>query len=919
MTTRSLTTTPGRMGQRSHGRYSAVSIAPVLQRRYACDGAAAPSAHGTLQRACVCGGSAGFSGDCEDCTRKKLLGGAMQPKLVINEPGDEYEQEADRVADQVMRMPWPAGAVAGQRFAPPSAVQRRVRSRAGSATVTAPATVQEVVGDSGQPLDLTTRTFFEPRFGHDFSHVRVHADNKAGRSAHAVDAHAYTVGHNIVFGAGRFSPGTHEGRRLMAHELAHVVQQDDGSRFHTSHPGRFQRKASAPEGPEFTRSGWAAVNKLGIVYKESGVNLREQTSTAGSPLARLAQSTKVHILSHHPESHWLAVTVVGSGFDDSCGRIGQVGQFGYVSDDYVWWTTPLPDSDAVLYSVQGGDTLSKVVQSHCQYKTYAIKVGDDARSLAMAVYIASQSNPETKKGVRINEQKFKKAQEDFDLVERIDPYRGGTQDLFDSVELVAGERVWFPGLSYVEQLKQADILPSRPDWMNSAVETGKGIAGFSVGVVEGFLQSVLDVFIGIYDIASGVINGMMSLINGEVLSAAAEIIALLKELSVDEVKELAGELLTAIGGLLVKSIEDFLYRWVKDPNPYRKWHFRGTVIGYVLAEVAMAIFTAAIANVVKWVGKLGKVGGKLAKLIEKVLVKLEKLAPDRKKPKGDLDKPDAADGREKSAQLPFALGAARAIVEVHDAKDSAVPTVLASLAPLKKKYRWINKFSAKRKAQSGHYEIIMHASTHTVDDDYTTEIEITDRDLEDQVTTQKIPLFSAKEWGTYSYSGRQLGIVDTLESGPQAWYIRTGKGGAAGPGGPGKGDPSRFEGIAVLEEISRHNKRVIPGQPTTEWMIKPSGGRLGAPGSPAGQANSNLSAWLKGESLPKAGPDTTDVKLLNDWLRKHGVKLGGSHQVGGGVALLYPTNLTSLPNTQDYEIRSGIVHLRRYYRIKEIP
>ncbi|HQY27069.1 MAG TPA: hypothetical protein PLL45_19475, partial [Thermoflexales bacterium] len=62
-----------------------------------------PVSRGVLQRKCACGGSVGFTGECEDCQRKELLGGAMQPKLVINEPGDEYEQEADRVAEQVMR------------------------------------------------------------------------------------------------------------------------------------------------------------------------------------------------------------------------------------------------------------------------------------------------------------------------------------------------------------------------------------------------------------------------------------------------------------------------------------------------------------------------------------------------------------------------------------------------------------------------------------------------------------------------------------------------------------------------------------------------------------------------------------------------------------------------------------------------
>ena len=76
--------------------------------------------------------------------------------------------------------------------------------------------------------------------------------------------------------------------------------------------------------------------------------------------------------------------------------------------------------------------------------------------------------------------------------------------------------------------------------------------------------------------------------------------------------------------------------------------------------------------------------------------------------------------------------------------------------------------------------------------------------------------------------------------------------------------------------------------------------------------------WLKSEGLSKAGADTTDVKLLNDWLRKHGIKLGESHQVEEMV-LLSPTKLTSMPNNRDHEIFEGIVHLRRYCGIKDIP
>lgn len=89
----------------------------------------------------------------------------------------------------------------------------------------APSLVRDVVGSPGQPLDAATRSFMEPRFGRDFSQVRVHTDGKAAESADAVSANAYTVGRSVVFANQRYAPATRDGKRLLAHELTHVVQQ----------------------------------------------------------------------------------------------------------------------------------------------------------------------------------------------------------------------------------------------------------------------------------------------------------------------------------------------------------------------------------------------------------------------------------------------------------------------------------------------------------------------------------------------------------------------------------------------------------------------------------------------------------------------------------------------------------------------
>jgi hypothetical protein len=136
----------------------------------------------TLQRKCACGGSGMSGGQCAECKEK--------------EKASDLQRKG----------------VAGAHRVP------------GVSLI-----VHDVLRSAGRPLDRSTREFMEPRFGHDFSAVRVHTDEKADRSARAVNALAYTAGRDIVFGAGHYRPGTSDGQRLLAHELAHIVQQSGAS------------------------------------------------------------------------------------------------------------------------------------------------------------------------------------------------------------------------------------------------------------------------------------------------------------------------------------------------------------------------------------------------------------------------------------------------------------------------------------------------------------------------------------------------------------------------------------------------------------------------------------------------------------------------------------------------------------------
>ncbi len=154
-----------------------------------------------------------------DEQKKKQDEPELQKKLSIGESNDPLELEADRVADQVLAAP-ASPAVSGAN----PGIQRYTR-QSSEQPVEVPVSVDRVLGSSGRPLDAPFRKDMESRFGHDFSQVRVHLGGVAEQSAREVNAHAYTVGQNIVFGTGQFAPGTHEGRRLLAHELTHVVQQ----------------------------------------------------------------------------------------------------------------------------------------------------------------------------------------------------------------------------------------------------------------------------------------------------------------------------------------------------------------------------------------------------------------------------------------------------------------------------------------------------------------------------------------------------------------------------------------------------------------------------------------------------------------------------------------------------------------------
>lgn len=175
---------------------------------------------------CACGGG------CPACRAKSN-------ELKVSQPHDPAEREADQIADRIMRMPvgderpMPSSVNSGNTIHRACAacedegttIQRKPLPSQESLSSHTPAHVLNVLGSGGSSLDLQTRSFFEPRFGYDLSSVQIHTGDAAAESAQVFQARAYTLGNNIVFGYGEFKPDLESGKYLLAHELAHVVQQ----------------------------------------------------------------------------------------------------------------------------------------------------------------------------------------------------------------------------------------------------------------------------------------------------------------------------------------------------------------------------------------------------------------------------------------------------------------------------------------------------------------------------------------------------------------------------------------------------------------------------------------------------------------------------------------------------------------------
>lgn len=236
-------------GERKAVRAPAMEPRPVVAARAAFALAKVVSAGAALQQRLGNHGAQEFATQVarKEASPGSAAGtGSSTGQYSISRPGDAQEREADHVADIIMRMADPSTTLPTKSAPTGAVIQRRcaeceqegkgpnVQRKEGSAaaphiTSSISAGISALKG-VGSPLPASSRAFFEPRFGANLSNVRVHTGSQAADTAGAINARAFTVGHDIAFNAGQYAPHSQEGQRLLAHELTHVIQQGAGGR-----------------------------------------------------------------------------------------------------------------------------------------------------------------------------------------------------------------------------------------------------------------------------------------------------------------------------------------------------------------------------------------------------------------------------------------------------------------------------------------------------------------------------------------------------------------------------------------------------------------------------------------------------------------------------------------------------------------
>ena len=276
---------------------------------------------------------------------------AVQMKMTVNKPGDKFEQEADKMADKVMRMPAPASPIKEEKLQrqPADKLQKKddekiqkapaatekFQRKAGDSAPAVGANVQSAIQNQtagGQPLSADVRSYMEPRFGADFSNVRIHNDPEAAGLSNQLSARAFTYQNHVFFSRDQYQPGTSEGKQLLAHELTHTIQQGHSIQRSpqvstTTTPPPIQRLGLDDALNKFAE--WANLipgfRMLTIIIGFNPINMSPTDRSAANILRALIELVPIGVLVSQALDNYGVFNKAGAWVEQQIAILGSIG------------------------------------------------------------------------------------------------------------------------------------------------------------------------------------------------------------------------------------------------------------------------------------------------------------------------------------------------------------------------------------------------------------------------------------------------------------------------------------------------------------------------------------------------------------------------------------------------------------------
>lgn len=602
--------------------------------------------------------------------------------LRVSSPVDRTEREADQISRRIVARK----AVLPLDFQSGEAAQRRGSDNAhdeflphGGGNLRRP--VWGISSDiwglgAGQPLSADLRSYFEPHFGADLSNLRLHTGSRAGALAERISAQAFTYKQHIVFSAGAYRPSTGAGRQLLAHELAHAVQQSKTGASSAS----IQRQASGFSRADFDEfsqeeldeflsesrglepTGEEARRATGEAQGRSVNRPAVMSCTPKSPMKQYLRkkptpAAGTNVLTTLDLNDRVYVTEVG-GHADQWFRIRTAaGLDGWVPTASVALDPPEPSAE--IYRIQPGDTALNLA-SRWYGPTGGFKrwweegsdPGGDARFYVAALALANKGRagmPSPR-----------------DLTKR---------PAWSEVGLKEQHTIWRPSKSFLRSLRTrvSSGSISKELWEDvkavakAAWDWAVVAAAFLAGLVYGAGESIYDLFAGAVEIIKMIWNVIKSIFTGTILADAEN-------------------LWNDIKGIKLSSLTDeFLRHWNAD-DTWDRGFFRGRVVGYVIMEIVLLLVSGGALTAIKWGGKFAKIGALIGKL-----PRVQKLAQAAR---AATTLPSKATDALK-ARFAARLGKGARITKGLEKGKPAIETILKSAEHVRKRSEAFKKYIAR--------------------------------------------------------------------------------------------------------------------------------------------------------------------------------------------------------------------------------